>query len=91
MLALEKNARFIMTDSGGVQKEAYLLGVPCITLREETEWVETAVHGWNTITGLDRRKVAVVLAAPRPATERPPLFGDGTAASQISLLIEINS
>ncbi len=87
MLALEKNARCIMTDSGGVQKEAYLLGVPCITLREETEWVETAVHGWNVITGLDRQKVAAALAAPRPPAARMPLFGDGTAAVQISQLL----
>lgn len=87
MLALEKNARFIMTDSGGVQKEAYLLGVPCITLREETEWVETAVDGWNTIAGVDQKKVRVALSSSRPAITPPPVFGNGTAAAQITKLI----
>ncbi len=87
MLALEKNAHFIMTDSGGVQKEAYLLGVPCITLREETEWVETVAGGWNTIAGTDRQKVAAALAATKPQKSPPPVLGDGTAAAQISRLL----
>jgi UDP-N-acetylglucosamine 2-epimerase len=87
MLALEKNARFIMTDSGGVQKEAYLLGVPCITLREETEWVETSVAGWNTIARTNQQMVASALAAERPSISPPTVFGDGTAATQISRLL----
>ncbi len=87
MLALEKNAHLIMTDSGGVQKEAYLLGVPCITLREETEWLETAAQGWNTVAGTDRQKVAAALAASKPQKSPPPVFGDGTAAAQISRLL----
>lgn len=83
MLALEKNARAILTDSGGVQKEAYLLGVPCITLRSETEWVETVAAGWNDLTHLDQAAVAQALARPYPESEPPALFGHGDAAERI--------
>jgi len=83
MLWLEKNARMILTDSGGVQKEAYWMGVPCVTLRNETEWVETAQTGWNIVAGVDRAKIlSAVQDFPVPAS-RPALFGNGDASQQI--------
>jgi UDP-GlcNAc3NAcA epimerase len=87
MVALEKHARLIVTDSGGVQKEAFFHGVPCVTLRAETEWVELVAAGWNclapptnsdAISGTLRK----VLAAARPSL-RPLLYGDGSAAQAI--------
>jgi UDP-GlcNAc3NAcA epimerase len=85
MLALERDATVIATDSGGVQREAYLWGVPCITLREETEWVETTETGWNTLVGVAPDQFQAALERPRP-TMRPPIFGDGSAAQHIASL-----
>ena len=85
MLVLERGAIAIATDSGGVQREAYLWGVPCITMREETEWIETVSTGWNTLVGVDAEKFGDALAKPLPA-ERPPIFGDGNAAERIAEL-----
>ncbi len=85
MLTLERDAVAIATDSGGVQREAYLWGVPCITMREETEWIETVSTGWNTLVGVDEAKFRAALAKPLPA-ERPPIFGDGRAAQRIAEL-----
>jgi UDP-GlcNAc3NAcA epimerase len=79
--ALVQSARAVLTDSGGVQKEAYLAGVPCITLRASTEWVETVESGWNTLVDLDGERVLQALARPIPKTH-PELYGDGKAAAR---------
>jgi len=84
MLWVEKNARLILTDSGGVQKEAYWMKVPCVTLREETEWVETVQSGWNTLTGANREKILAAVRNFRAPAEHPPLFGDGSASEKIT-------
>jgi UDP-N-acetylglucosamine 2-epimerase len=80
---LEKNARLILTDSGGMQKEAYVLGIPCLTLREETEWVETVETGWNLLVGSDPRSIAQAVLKFRPRGERIPIFGEGDACRRI--------
>jgi UDP-N-acetylglucosamine 2-epimerase len=82
-LSLERDATMIVTDSGGVQREAYMWRVPCITLREETEWVETVETGWNTLVGVDVDKVRVAVERRAPE-HQPPVFGDGDAATRIA-------
>jgi UDP-N-acetylglucosamine 2-epimerase len=81
-LELARHARAILTDSGGVQKEAYLLGVPCVTLRDTTEWVETVDAGWNVLVDLDR-EAALAALERTPPPERPELYGGGRAAERV--------
>jgi UDP-N-acetylglucosamine 2-epimerase len=81
-LELARHARAILTDSGGVQKEAYLLGVPCVTLRDTTEWVETVDAGWNVLVDLDR-EAALAALQRTPPPERPELYGGGRAAERV--------
>jgi UDP-GlcNAc3NAcA epimerase len=79
--ALVCHARAVLTDSGGVQKEAYLAGVPCVTLRANTEWTETVQAGWNTLVDLDAGAALAALER-EPPSERPVLYGDGHAAER---------
>jgi len=91
MLALQLRARMVLTDSGGVQKEAYLLGTPCVTLRRETEWPETSVNGWNVLAGTDPKRIVEAAMRPRPQSEAPPVFGDGRAARRMVDLLQDDS
>jgi len=81
IIALEKSARLLLTDSGGMQKEAYWLKVPCITLRDETEWVETVELGSNILTGADRDRIIETVRTFKTPADHLPLYGDGKAAS----------
>lgn len=82
---MEKNARVILTDSGGVQKEAYWFRVPCVTLREETEWVETVEAGLNTIVGWEANHIITAVNEAKPGSDRGDFYGDGRAAERIIL------
>jgi UDP-N-acetylglucosamine 2-epimerase (non-hydrolysing)/UDP-GlcNAc3NAcA epimerase len=81
-LKLVRHARAVLTDSGGVQKEAYVLGVQCVTLRDTTEWVETVEAGWNALVDLDRG-AALAALEQRPPAERPELYSGGQAAERM--------
>lgn len=83
MLLVEKHARGIVTDSGGVQKEAYFVKVPCFTMRSETEWVETVQVGWNTLVNPELDDIKSIITAPFNSDYVPGLFGDGSASNQI--------
>lgn len=80
MMALARSARMVLTDSGGLQKEAYWLGVPCVTMRAETEWVETVQAGWNTLVGSDSERIIEAVRSFTPNGTHPALYGDGTAS-----------
>jgi UDP-GlcNAc3NAcA epimerase len=83
MLELEENCSFVVTDSGGVQKEAYFSGKPCITLREQTEWVETVESGWNILVGSDRKAIAQALRGEKKSGRERLEYGDGEAGRHI--------
>jgi UDP-GlcNAc3NAcA epimerase len=80
--SLLTNAAAVLTDSGGAQKEAYLAGVPCVTLRDSTEWVETVQTGWNVLVDLDA-PAALAALERTPPLERPELYGDGRAGERV--------
>jgi UDP-N-acetylglucosamine 2-epimerase len=88
MLILEQHACTILTDSGGIQKEAYVFAVPCITLRSETEWVETLETGWNRLSGTDRDCIIKSVSSFEQPAAHPCLFGDGHAAERIVSALE---
>lgn len=87
IVMLEASAKKIVTDSGGIQKEAFFLGVPCITLREETEWVETVENGWNVLVGADEQSIVGAITGFNPVEERSDYFGKGNAAAEIAAVI----
>lgn len=83
MLILEKHARVILTDSGGVQKEAFFFRVPCVTLREETEWVETVELGWNVLVGCEPESIHQKALQAQPGKETTSPYGDGKAGERV--------
>lgn len=88
MLILEQNARLIATDSGGVQREAYYLSIPCLTLRDETEWLATVESGWNKLVGANKRLILDTWFNFSPPSEHPPIYGDGSAAKRIAEILK---
>jgi UDP-GlcNAc3NAcA epimerase len=87
-VGLLRQARALLTDSGGMQKEAYFFGVPCVTLREETEWTETVELGWNVLVGTDTEAIVAAATSSARPEERPPVYGDGHAAEAIVAAME---
>ncbi len=89
--ALASQARLVLTDSGGVQKEAYWYGIPCVTLRDTTEWVETVATGWNRLVGTDPDLLVAAVRDAAPPADRPDLYGDGRASERIADLLDTMS
>ncbi len=88
MMMLEMSARMIMTDSGGVQKESYFHGIPCLTLRPETEWIETVQAGWNRVVDTDEAKILDSARTEWWREDRPLVFGDGHAAEKLAFVVK---
>ena len=91
MLTLEENARLIATDSGGVQREAYYMAIPCLTLRDETEWTATVETGWNKLVGADQKLIVESWFNFVPPSNHPAIYGNGTAAQRIAETINMNT
>ncbi len=88
MLLLLQNSAMLLTDSGGMQKEAYFFAIPCVTLRPETEWVETVASGWNVLAGADKQQIIAAVQEHRWPQEKPAaVFGDGQASEQIAAIL----
>jgi len=87
MLVLEKHSKKILTDSGGMQKEAYFFGVPCITLRNSTEWTETVDDGWNIVVGADKLKILKAISNFTPQGSQTERYGNGAASKNIVQII----
>ena len=88
MILLEQFAKGIITDSGGVQKEAFFYGIPCITMRDETEWVETVESGWNKITGANKQKILEAASSLEKGIINFSPYGDGNASENILNIIK---
>jgi len=95
MARLESGAAMILTDSGGIQKEAYWLRVPCVTLRDRTEWVETVSSGWNVLAGADKTRIVQAVRNFKRPRAHPPLYGRGAGpgptASERMIRILLNA
>ena len=90
MIYLIKHSQKVITDSGGLQKEAYFLQKPCVTLRDETEWIETLDNGWNVLVGTQTEKILQAIEI-QPSGSQTRAFGDGHAAQKVVELLRENA
>lgn len=88
-LRILTGASKVLTDSGGVQKQAFMLGVPCITLRENTEWVETVKCGWNVLVGTSKDRIKQMINTFDPLNDLSRVYGDGNASKKISKILKL--